>query len=63
VVLLDRQQGEVIRSEAVFKRFHTESIFDYLLSGGFKHQPSFQRYITERAEAIREQGRDVNLWK
>lgn len=63
VVLIDRQHGEVIRSEAVFKRFHTESIFDYLLSGGFQHQPSFQRYITERAEGIREQGRDVDLWK
>lgn len=63
VVLFDPQAGEVIRSEAFFKRFHTASIFDYLLSGAYKTEPSFQRYISARAEHIREQGRDVDIWQ
>jgi hypothetical protein len=63
VVLFDPQAGEVIRSEAFFKRFHTASIFDYLLSGAYKAEPSFQRYISARAEQIREQGRDVDIWQ
>ncbi|MCW8949808.1 MAG: thioredoxin fold domain-containing protein [Sedimenticola sp.] len=63
IVLFDSEAGEVIRSEAFFKRFHTASIFDYLLSGAYKTEPSFQRYISARAEHIREQGKDVDLWR
>ncbi|WP_428623046.1 thioredoxin family protein [Sedimenticola sp.] len=63
VVLIDPQDGEVIRVEAFFKQFHTASIFDYLLSGAYKTEPSFQRYISTRAERIREQGRDVDIWQ
>ncbi|WP_428609080.1 thioredoxin family protein [Sedimenticola sp.] len=63
VVLIDPQDGEVIRVEAFFKQFHTASIFDYLLSGAYKMEPSFQRYISTRAERIREQGRDVDIWQ
>ncbi|MCW8906561.1 MAG: thioredoxin fold domain-containing protein [Sedimenticola sp.] len=63
LVLFDPEAGEVIRSEAFFKRFHTASIFDYLLSGAFRGQPSFQRYLSARAEHIREQGKDVDIWQ
>jgi len=63
VVLFDPEAGEVIRSEAFFKQFHAASIFDYLLSGAYKTEPSFQRYISARAEQIREQGRDVDIWR
>lgn len=63
LVLFDPEAGEVIRSEAFFKRFHTASIFDYLLSGAFREQPSFQRYLSARAEHIREQGKDVDIWR
>ncbi|WP_260295438.1 thioredoxin family protein [Sedimenticola hydrogenitrophicus] len=63
VVLFDPQTGEVIRSEAFFKRFHTAAIFDYLLSGAYKTEPSFQRYLSARAEHIRAQGKDVDIWR
>ncbi len=63
VVLFDPKAGEVIRSEAYFKRFHTASLFDYLLSGAFRTQPSFQRYLSARADHIREQGKDVDIWQ
>lgn len=62
IVLFDNTGAEVIRSEAYFKTFHTQSLFDYVLSGGYRHEPSFQRYISERAEALRDRGIDVNIW-
>ncbi len=63
IVLFDAAGREIIRSEAMFKVFHTQSIFDYVLSGAYKTQRSFQRYISARAEHIREQGVDVDIWK
>ncbi len=62
IVLFDNTGTEVIRSEAYFKTFHTQSLFDYVLSGGYRHEPSFQRYISERAETLRDRGIDVNIW-
>lgn len=63
VVLFDRSGNEVIRTEAAFKTFHTQSIFDYVLSGNYKTEPSFQRYLSARAEQIRERGIDVDIWR
>lgn len=63
IVLFDADGEEIIRSEAFFKSFHTQSIFDYVASKGYQNEPSFQRYITSRADHLREQGIDVDLWK
>ncbi|MCG8427967.1 MAG: thioredoxin fold domain-containing protein [Chromatiales bacterium] len=63
VVLFDGNGQEVIRSEAYFKQFHTASIFNYVSSGDYRKQPSFQRYLSARAEHIRETGQDVNIWQ
>jgi thioredoxin-related protein len=62
IVIFNEKGEEVIRSEAFFKVFHTQGIFAYVLEGAYKEQPSFQRYLTERAEHIREQGKDVDIW-
>jgi thioredoxin-related protein len=62
IVLFDSSGAEVIRSEAYFRIFHTQSLFDYVVSGGYRHEPSFQRFISERAEALRDKGVDVNIW-
>ncbi|MET0085479.1 MAG: thioredoxin fold domain-containing protein [Sedimenticola sp.] len=62
IVLFNPAGEEVIRSEAFFKRFHTESIFDYVAGEGYRKEPSFQRFISQRAEHIREQGKDVDIW-
>jgi len=62
-ILFDADGNEVIRSEAVFKRFHTASMLDYCLSGAYLKEPSFQRYISVRSEHIRDQGKDVDIWK
>ncbi|MDX1811821.1 MAG: thioredoxin fold domain-containing protein [Gammaproteobacteria bacterium] len=63
IVLFNPEGKEIIRSEAFFKVFHTQGIFNYVLSGGYKKEPSFQRYLTEYANHLREQGIDVNIWR
>jgi thioredoxin-related protein len=62
VVLFDGGK-EIIRIEAFLKTFHTQSVFDYVLSGGYKTETSFQRYIEHRADQIRNTGKTVDLWK
>ena len=61
-VLYDKGK-EVIRIEAFLKSFHVQSVFDYVLSGGYKTETSFQRYLEHRADEIRKQGKTVDIWK
>jgi len=62
IVVLNAEGREVIRSEAMFKVFHTRGILDYVSSGGYREQPSFQRWLSARADHLREQGQDVDIW-
>ena len=62
IVVFNEKGEEIIRSEGFFKVFHTQSIFAYVLEGVYKEQPSFQRYLSDRAEHFREQGKDVDIW-
>ena len=62
IVLFDKEGKEIIRMEAFFKQFHTLSSFDYVLSGAYKQQPNFQRYLSERVKQLQEQGKDVDIW-
>lgn len=62
IILFDEQGVEAHRMEGFFKTFHVQSSLAYVLDGGYKRQPSFQRYISERAEKIRELGYDVDIW-
>ena len=63
IILFDRNGREVIRSEAWFKIFHTQSLFDYVNSEAFRTEPNFQRYISARADDLIEQGIDVDIWR
>ncbi|HTN94490.1 MAG TPA: thioredoxin fold domain-containing protein [Gallionella sp.] len=54
---------EVIRAEAFLKSFHFQSVLDYVSSGAYKEQPNLQRFIRARADALREQGTVVDIWK
>ena len=62
IVVFNEKGEEVIRTEGSFKVFHTQGILDYVLSGKYLEEPSFQRYLADRAEHIREQGKDVDIW-
>jgi thioredoxin-related protein len=54
---------EVARMPGYFKPFHFLSMFSYV-QGEHYNRPNlgFQRYVRERAEHLREQGREVKLW-
>jgi len=61
-VFFDERGAEVFRVEAYLKPFHLASSLDYVASGAYRKQPSFQRYIQARAEKIRAAGGRVELW-
>jgi len=54
---------EVFRIEAYLRPFHLASAFDYVASGTYRTEPSFQRFIRARAERLREAGATVKLWR
>ncbi len=57
------ESREVFRMEAYLKAFHIQSGLDYVASGAYRREPSFQRFIEERADALREQGVKIELMK
>lgn len=63
IVFFDKVGTEIIRKDAYFKRFHLHSIMDYVLTGAYKTQPNFQRYISHRSDELRKQGVEVDIWK
>lgn len=63
IVFFDKSGNEIIRKDAFFKQYHLHSIMDYVLSGAYQRQPSFQRYITERSDKLREKGVKVDIWQ
>lgn len=62
MVLYAADHTEVIRSESWLKRFHTQSILDYVQSGAWREQPMFQRYLGDRTDAMIERGDNVNIF-
>ncbi|MDH5571347.1 MAG: thioredoxin fold domain-containing protein [Gammaproteobacteria bacterium] len=61
LVFLDRNGAEVFRIEAYLKAFHVQSVMDYVVTGAYKSQPNFQRFIEDRAERLRAQGVNVDI--
>lgn len=62
MVFFDARGREVFRIDAYLKPFHLASSLDYVASGAYRTQPSFQRFIQARAEKIRAQGGNVEIW-
>ena len=62
VILFDGGR-EAFRIEAYVRPFHLAGGFDYVASGGYRKEPSFQRYLQAQAERLRERGEQVDLWK
>ena len=60
IVLFDGA-AEVLRIEAYVRPFHFASAFDYVASGAYLREPSFQRYIQTRADAMRARGERVDI--
>jgi thioredoxin-related protein len=63
VVFFDASGAEVFRIAAYLRPFHLASSFEYVASGAYRAEPSFQRFIQARAEKMREKGETVELWR
>jgi thioredoxin-related protein len=62
VVFFDDAGKEVMRISAFLKTFHFQSVYAYVLDKVYLEEPEFQRYISARAEHIREAGFDTDIW-
>jgi thioredoxin-related protein len=63
LVLFDGRGREVFRTEAYLRPFHIAGALDYVSSGGYLREPSFQRFLQAKAERMRSRGEAVDLWK
>ena len=63
VVFFDAAGAQVFRIGAYLRPFHFASAFAYVASGGYRTEPSFQRYLQGRADAMRARGEAVELMK
>ncbi len=62
IVFFDRGK-EVFRIDAYLRPFHLASALDYVASGAYRKEPSFQRYLQARADRLRDRGEPVDLWR
>jgi len=63
VVFFDASGREVFRIGAYLRPFHFASSFAYVADGAYRDEPSFQRWLRERAERMRARGQRVELWE
>jgi thioredoxin-related protein len=62
MLLFDARGREVFRTEAYLRPFHIAGALDYVASGEYLREPSFQRFLQLKAERMRERGEPVDLW-
>ncbi len=53
----------IFRSEGYLKSFHIQAVLDYIISKSYVSEPEFQRYVQRRADKMRADGVEVELWK
>jgi len=63
IVFFDAAGAERFRIDTYLRPFHLASSFDYVGSGAYRDEPSFQRFIQARAARLREAGQRVDLWQ
>lgn len=62
LVLFDARGREAFRTEAYLRPFHIAGALEYVSSGGYRREPSFQRFLQAKAERMRARGERVDLW-
>ena len=62
LVFLDKNGKEQFRADGYLRKFHLSSVIDYVASGAYQHEPEFQRFLQERTEKLRVNGKAVNIW-
>ena len=62
LVLFDARGREAFRTEAYLRPFHLAGALEYVSSGAYKREPSFQRFLQSKADDMRDRGERVDLW-
>jgi hypothetical protein len=62
MVLFDGRGREAFRTEAYLRPFHLAGALDYVSSGAYAREPSFQRFLQGKVERMRHEGERVDLW-
>ena len=62
IVLFDASGREAFRTEAYLRPFHLAGALEYVSSGAYKREPSFQRFLQSKADDMRDRGERVDLW-
>jgi thioredoxin-related protein len=62
LVLFDARGREAFRTEAYLRPFHIAGALEYVSSGSYRREPSFQRFLQAKAERMRARGERVDLW-
>jgi thioredoxin-related protein len=63
LVFFDERGREVFRVDSYVRPFHLASALEYVATGAYREQPSFQRFVQARADKMRERGQAIDLWK
>ncbi len=53
---------EVFRVDGYMRQFHLNGSLEYVASGAYRTEPSFQRFLQAHAERLRDKGVRVELW-
>jgi thioredoxin-related protein len=61
LVFFDNVGREVFRTEAYLKGFHVHGALDYVATRAYEHQPSFQRFLQARMDALHARGIEVEM--
>lgn len=61
LLFFDAAGREVFRTEGYFKSFHIHGALDYVATGAYQREPSFQRYLAERRARLAALGIEVDL--
>ena len=61
LVFFDDTGKEVFRIDAYLRPFHLAAALDYVASGSYRAEPSFQRFIQDRATQLRASGQTRRL--
>lgn len=63
LVFLEPSGKEAFRVEGYVRPFHLSAAIDYVASGAWRTEPSYQRFLQARADTMRARGEKVDLWK
>jgi len=61
LVFFDTEGKEVFLTEAYLKSFYMHGAIDYVVSGAYRSQPNFQRYLQHRMDALHARGFEIDL--